>query len=205
MLHVENLARPGLHPATLHMDAGECVAVSGASGAGKTLLLRAIADLDPCQGRVRLDGTDRAGLPAPVWRRRVIYVPADSGWWASRVADHFEDHEAAAGFLARFGLPADALEWQVERLSTGERQRLALIRAMALAPPVLLLDEPTSGLDREATARVESLLHEHLATGAAVLLVTHDERQAARLSRRGYRMADGRLAEVADWSRGGGA
>jgi len=204
LLHVEDLTRPGLHPATLQIDVGECVAVSGASGAGKSLLLRAIADLDPCDGRVRLNGEDRAGMTAPAWRRQVIYVPADSGWWATCVGDHFEDRAAAAGFLSRFELPPDALEWEVTRLSTGERQRLALIRAMILAPPVLLLDEPTSGLDNDATARVEALLHEHLATGAAILLVTHDERQAARLSPRGYRIDGGHLAEVEDWGSAGG-
>ena len=204
MLDVRNLTRPGLHPVTLNLGVGDCAAITGPSGAGKSLLLRAIADLDPSEGVVALEGTDRMAMSAPAWRRQVMYVPAESGWWASRVGAHFADRDAAAGFLGRFDLSADALDWEVSRLSTGERQRLALIRALALAPRVLLLDEPTSGLDKEATARVESLLHEHLATGAAILLVTHDERQAARLSPRGYRIEAGTLTEVEDWSHGAG-
>lgn len=197
MLKIDNLARQGLEPAHLELAAGDCAAVFGPSGSGKSLLLRAIADLDPNTGDVTLEDRVRESMPAPAWRRRVCYVPADSGWWADDVGSHFEDTDAATGFLYRLDLPAAALDWPVERLSTGERQRLALIRALVLAPDVLLLDEPTSGLDAEATARVESLLHEIMADGAAILLVTHDPKQAERLAHHSYTMRNGRLAPAA--------
>jgi ABC-type iron transport system FetAB ATPase subunit len=193
MLTIENLARPGLEPASLQLAGGECAAVFGPSGSGKSLLLRAIADLDPSTGRVSLDGKLRETMAAPAWRRRVCYVPAESGWWADDVGGHFADEQAATGFLHLLGLPAAALDWPVERLSTGERQRLALIRAVVQAPDVLLLDEPTSGLDAEATARVEGVLHERLADGAAILLVTHDPKQAERLAQHRYEIGNGRL------------
>ena len=74
-----------------------------------------------------------------------------------------------------------AHRWPITRLSTGEKQRLALVRALLGAPDVLLLDEPTSGLDPDATAAVEALLRERLAAGLALILVTHDADLAARL------------------------
>jgi ABC-type sulfate/molybdate transport systems ATPase subunit len=81
----------------------------------------------------------------------------------------------------------------VNELSTGERQRLGLARALALEPRVLLLDEPTAALDRAATERVEAELRRYLDGGAAILMVTHSPDQAARMARRSWRMEQGRL------------
>jgi ABC-type multidrug transport system ATPase subunit len=94
------------------------------------------------------------------------------------------------------GLSTDAFGWEVARLSTGERQRLALIRAFLIRPRVLLLDEPTSGLDPEAANKVENLLLERIAGGLAVLLATHDADQAARLSSRRYGIEGGVLRAI---------
>ena len=83
--------------------------VRGASGSGKSLFLRALADLDPSTGDVRLDGTARDDMPASDWRRRVTYVAADSGWWTERVGDHFEAPDIAAGYLVRLGFHGDVM------------------------------------------------------------------------------------------------
>jgi putative ABC transport system ATP-binding protein len=82
----------------------------------------------------------------------------------------------------------------VATASTGERQRLALIRTLLLEPRVLLLDEPTSGLDEEAAGRVEAVLGDRLAAGTAILLVTHDGRLAERMGQRRLRIAGGVLS-----------
>ncbi len=195
MLDVQNLSRPGLAPVSFRLAAGECLAVQGPSGAGKSLLLRAIADLDPGAGQVILDGCARDSLPAPHWRRRVIYLPAESGWWDETVAAHFEDWGRAAPLIAALGLPDAIRGWPVSRLSTGERQRLALARALALRPRLLLLDEPTSGLDARAAAAVEGLLRESLARAAAALWVTHDAEQARRVARRRLWVEAGQVRE----------
>ena len=196
MLTVERLRNSVLKPASFHVDGGECVAVQGPSGAGKSVLLRAVADLDPSDGDVRLDGAPRDGMPAPEWRRRVTYLAAESGWWADRVGDHFSAPDQAAGLIETLGLPGGALDWLVARLSTGERQRLALVRALVQQPRVLLLDEPTSALDLDATARVEAMLRHEMARGVAVLIVTHSTAQADRLAKRRLHVEAGEVREV---------
>ena len=131
----------------------------GPSGAGKTLLLRAVADLDPNEGRVTLDGRDRSTMSGPEWRRLVGYVPAEPGWWADTVGEHFGEWTAALAFLRDLGFREEAKAWPITRLSTGERQRLALVRALIMRPRVLLLDEPTAALDVASVAAVEFADH----------------------------------------------
>jgi len=194
MLQLSALARLHVGPVDLAVADGECVSVCGASGAGKSLLLRMIADLDPHTGDAALDGQSCAAMPATAWRARVRYVAAESGWWSEIVADHFAADADVAALLPVLGLPAEAARWPVARLSTGERQRLALLRALGPGVRVLLLDEPTSGLDADNVARVEALLRAQCAAGVAVVLVSHDDAQAARLAARRYRLCDGRLA-----------
>lgn len=192
MLSLRALRRLHVGPVSCDIESGQCVAIMGASGAGKSVLLRMVADLDPHDGDAALDGVAASSLPAPDWRAQVTYVAADSGWWSRRVADHFPPGADATPF-EQLGVAPDALDWPVARLSTGERQRLALLRAITPRTRVLLLDEPTSGLDASNVVRVEDLLRRLLARGLAVVLVTHDAAQAARLAQRHFVLADGRL------------
>ena len=198
-------------PFSFSVEPGECVALSGPSGCGKTLLLRALADLDPAEGNVRLDGESRDEMPAPLWRRRVGWLPAESAWWAERVGDHFRSQrtevrgqpvpnigksEALAvrstemqrscfQILEKLGFEKDVLEWRVERLSTGEKQRLALFRLLLNEPEVLLLDEPTAALDHTNVGLVENLIATYRRDrDVAVLWVSHDPEQIARAADR---------------------
>jgi len=201
MLQINALQTAHLTATDAVIASGECVAVMGPSGSGKTLFLRAIADLDPGTGRVTLDGVERQSLAAPQWRQKVCYLPPDSGWWADDVAAHFPDSQAARTLFPRLGLPVAALDWEVARLSTGERQRLALARALLLHPAVLLLDEPTSGLDATAMAAVEAVLKGALDEGAAIILVTHDAAQGKRMAKRCLHFNQGRLESEEQWAR----
>ena len=200
MLHVRDLRTNILKPASLSLSAGECIAVQGPSGAGKTLLLRAIADLDPNEGLVTLDGRGRSSIAGPEWRRLVGYVPAEPGWWADTVGEHFGEWTAALPFVRDLGFPKETKTWPITRLSTGERLRLALIRALMVRPKVLLLDEPTAALDPASVAAVEALITTRMRAGLAVLWVTHDAGQARRIARRLLLVKGGQVREeVPEW------
>ncbi len=194
-LVLDNLRGAIVGPVDLVVEPGTCAAITGASGAGKSLLLRMIADLDLNDGEVRLGDLLRSSLAAPVWRRHAIYVPAEAGWWDERVDAHFPaaTRPAAQTMAARLGIAASHFQRPVRTLSTGERQRLALVRALVRRPRCLLLDEPTSALDAASIAQVEDLLRQALAGGTVVLLVSHDAEQTARLGDRRYVMTAGRL------------
>jgi ABC-type iron transport system FetAB ATPase subunit len=182
-------------PFELNLGKGACAAITGPSGSGKSLFLRMIADLDPNEGEVWLNGRERASMPAPEWRKRATYVSAESGWWADMVIEHFARNRRSevAALAARLGVRVDRLDAPVAQLSTGEKQRLSLVRALLPSPPVLLLDEPTGPLDEESVAQVEILLQERMVTGTSILLVTHDPNQAERLGTQRYRMVAGHM------------
>lgn len=197
MLSVNNLHVLHLSPVSFELASGECAVLSGPSGSGKSLLLRAIADLDPASGDVRLDGVERNAMSGPDWRRKIRYFAAESGWWGERVSDHFPRAAAGAEMLATFGLPADAMDWSLDRASTGEKQRLALMRGLLDDPAVLLLDEPTSALDERTAQAVEDHIRDRVAGhGARAILVTHDDAQAARLAQRRLCIQDGAVVEA---------
>ncbi|MDB5829298.1 MAG: hypothetical protein JWQ73_3518 [Variovorax sp.] len=182
-------------PFDLDIGRGECVSLMGPSGAGKTLFMRLVADLDPGVGEVRLNGRARETWSAPQWRSQVVYQTAEPAWWASGVAAHFQPHalDAVRRLLPLLGLRGAALDADVDRLSTGERQRFALLRSLAREPKVLLLDEPTASLDANSTAAMESLLQKYLDNGLSVLWVTHSPEQAHRVARRHYNVVERQL------------
>ena len=196
MLTVRALCRPGLTPASFDLAAGTCLAIRGASGSGKSLLLRALADLDPSHGHVSLDGRMRETWSGPQWRRLVTYLSAEPGWWAETVGGHFADWSQTEPLIAILGLPAACRDWPISRLSTGERQRLALTRALVQRPRVLLLDEPTSGLDPDSGRTVETLIARHLDSGGGALWVTHDTAQASRVASRSLMIEGGIVSET---------
>lgn len=203
-LEVRELCFRDRGPYSFRLLGGECVGLQGASGAGKSLLLRALADLDPRSGTLLLGGVDADTLTGPQWRRLIGLLPAESGWWLDGVAAHFSDFGAVDdGLLASLGLERSVGNWQVSRLSTGERQRLAILRLLANQPGCLLLDEPTASLDHDMVIRVEQLLLTYASTHQAPLLwVSHDPAQLDRVcSRRLSMERDGQLVVEADHER----
>ncbi len=194
-LQVRELQSAHAGPISLDVTVGECVAIVGASGSGKSVLLRMIADLDPHGGEVCLDGHPCEKWPAPQWRRMVVYQAAEPAWWESTAGAHFTDAErqSVLQMLPPLGLRAELLGADIARLSTGERQRMALLRSLACNPKVLLLDEPASALDPASTIAVEALLRERMQAGLAIVLVTHSEEQSRRMGRRVLRMQNRKL------------
>ena len=197
MLRVDYLTVAGLPPVSFEVAPHECLAVEGPSGAGKTRLLRAIADLDAADGFVYLDGEERREVPAPEWRRRVRYASAEPAWWAPRVREHFPAAAKLERLVLSVGLEPKLLDRPISELSTGERQRLGLVRAVADEPRVLLLDEPTSALDAQATALAEELIRFQILAGRMVVLVSHNSGQVVRLAHTRLRLpGNGRAAVV---------
>ena len=199
---VEGLSNDHLEKIDLALSPGECVGVTGPSGSGKSLLLRALADMDPFEGHLSLDGRAAHSMPAPRWRRQVALLPAISAWWDDTVGPHFMGPHVKGLVGAEYhalGVPPEVAAWEIRRLSSGERQRLALLRILALRPRVLLLDEPTANLDKANTRRAESLIRDYGSRHAAALLwVSHDVEQLQRLCTRAYTMEAGRLTPLFD-------
>lgn len=195
MLQLSHFSVGPLRDLNLTVEAGQVLCLSGSSGSGKTRLLRALADLDPHEGEVSLNGREQSELPASQWRRQVMMVPAESQWWDDSVAAHFP-----AGDLEgwhELGFAENPLPWQVSRLSTGEKQRLALWRALLRAPEALLLDEPTANLDGHSRRLTESWLLTRIRDGGLpVIWVAHDEEQIRRVADRHYSVEGSSLREV---------
>lgn len=183
-LQVSGICSSVVAPISFDLPVGQCLSVSGPSGAGKTRLLRLLADLDEGGGEVYLDGVPRSAYPAPDWRTRVLYQGAESAWWLPSVIEHLaaDERDEAVRLAARLALGADRLTAHISQLSTGERQRATLVRSLLRKPAVLLLDEPSSALDAENVGRMEDVLLERLRGGMSLLLVTHSKEQAGRLS-----------------------
>ena len=194
--------RTVLRDLDLAIAPGEFVGVVGQSGSGKSTLLRLLAGLEtPDYGQIRIDGAPLNGLNDRArclvqnprllpWRR--VYGNVALGLPGRAV------HETVMEALARVGLFERAKDWPAA-LSSGQRQRLALARALVSDPPLLLLDAPLSALDtstrREILALVERL---QAVRGFTTVLVTHDREEAMALCDRVILLEEGRVAaEVA--------
>ena len=198
-----------LDDVSFRIDAGEAVAVVGASGSGKSTLLALLAGLDvPSSGEVRLAGAALSRLDedgrARVRAASVGFVfqsfqllpsltALENVMLPLELAGHDDPAPAARGILGRVGL-SDRLGHYPRQLSGGEQQRVALARAFVTNPRVLFADEPTGYLDTRTGQTIADLLFElNTQSGATLVLVTHDERLAARCGRR-LRLVGGRLA-----------
>ena len=201
-LRLDRLAVGDLDEVSLDVAPGEIVCLSGASGSGKSRLLRAVADLEPHGGEVWLADQAQSMMPAHRWRRQVMLVPAESQWWSDRVGEHLPDG-IEDDDLDALGFEREVMSWQIGRLSSGEKQRLALLRGVSRQPLALLLDEPTANLDEAATRRVEAwLLAKVRGAGWPALWVAHDKGQIARVANRHLHIDGRRLLaqEAAAWT-----
>jgi len=196
-LRIEKLSRgPGFPEFSLTVPAAQCSTLMGPSGSGKSTLLRLIADLAPGTGTARIGDAVREAMPAPAWRRRVIYVAADAGWWTTPIAAHMSNPDTARQMMQELDLPEALLTADPDDTSSGERQRLALIRAIILQPDFLLLDEPTSALDQAVTRKVEAQLMRLKQNGTGLLVVSHDSEQVARISDHRYELTHSGINKV---------
>lgn len=189
-------------PYNLKANAGECLGFTGQSGVGKTQFLRAIADVIAHEGECSLDGNLCSSIFPPEWRKMVALLPAESFWWYDTVGPHFDvsnEDSWLEQILSTLGFSKDVLGWQVSRLSTGERQRLSLVRTLMNNPRVLLLDEPTSALDKQMVQVVEEILTELCVRRKMICLwVSHDLEQLSRVASKILRVETSGLVAEGD-------
>lgn len=218
MLLIEGLTllrgpRRALDIPFLHIAPGERVSLLGPSGSGKTTLLRAIAGLEqPRTGRIRLNGQTAWGETyIPPAHRSISLLSQDYGLWPHlTAAQHIaftvsrgrriQPRGADQDWLQRVDLGHKA-QTTPARLSGGEQQRLALARALAVQPRLLLLDEPFANVDAVLSHELLSVLDRlHQQQGMTRLLVTHDLEDAIQRSDRLLILRDGRLVQAGDWA-----
>lgn len=211
LLCVENLVagyEPGLpivNGASIHALKGEIVAVLGPNGAGKSTLVKAVAGLAPVSGgRVLLDERDITRLPAhQMIKAGIAFAPQTENVFVSMSVD--ENLKLAAGALphrarveriAMMYVAFPDLERQKRllagRLSGGQRQMLAIARAMLVRPDVLILDEPSAGLSPKFVESIFSKLSEIRQTGVTIVIVEQNVRAALALADRVYILVQGR-------------
>lgn len=196
------------------LHSGDRLAVTGPSGAGKTLLMRALAMLDPCdEGQILWRGRVVAPHDVPQFRSRVVYLAQRPALLEGTVEDNLRaplrlrihrdrrfDRDRITRWLERVRRSAEFLAQSADRLSGGEAQLVALLRALQLDPDVLLLDEPSAALDSETEASVEQLVDLWISVPErerAVIWVTHQADQARRVATRWLALRAGQLEEVA--------
>lgn len=206
---------------SLDVTASERVALTGPSGAGKTLLLRSLALLDPVAGgEVRWRGNAVADADVPRYRTRVMYLGQRGALLEGTVAENLRapfalrshahakyDRDRVLAWLTRLRRTEAFLDKHHVELSGGEAQITALLRALQLDPVILLADEPTSAMDAKTAKAVESIVLDWLQEtprprvdgtpflGRALVWVSHDSEQSQRLATRSVCVRDGRIVE----------
>jgi putative ABC transport system ATP-binding protein len=205
ILSVQNLGRQIQnrwiwHYLNFELHSGEKVAVVGASGSGKSLLLRALAGLDSVQeGQITFWGKPINSWFMPFYRSQIIYLPQRPALWEGtteenlqqvyRLASHRDkvyNRKLILEYLHLLNRDADFLQRPVSAISGGEAQITAFLRALQLSPQVLLLDEPTASLDGETARCLETLVAAWLDGDPqrAYLWTSHDPLQLERLTTR---------------------
>jgi branched-chain amino acid transport system ATP-binding protein len=211
LLVVENLVagyEPGLpivNGVSIHVEAGEIVAILGPNGAGKSTLIKAIAGLAPIHaGSVTFDGRDLSHSPAHLrLREGLAFTPQTENVFGRLNVD--DNLKLAAGVLpkalragriaatyATFPDLARQRRLPAGRLSGGQRQMLAIARSLLVAPRALMLDEPSAGLSPKLAEMVFTQLSGIRRSGVAILLVEQNTRAALTLADRGYVLVQGR-------------
>jgi len=197
-VHVRRRGKRLLGPVDLTMTAGQLTAVIGPNGAGKTTLLRVMHGVERISGGTVTWAHDDPASHAYVFQTPILLrrSVAENLRYPLDVAGvpRAQANATVASWLDRIGL-TDLRNLAASRLSGGERQKLAIARALARKPKVLFLDEPTANLDGHAKQEIEALLTEASSAGVNIILATHDMGQVRRLATQLVFLVAGRVVE----------
>lgn len=184
-----------LQPTSFDLARGEFLLLTGPSGCGKSTLLKILSSLqDPTNGQIFLEDKNIRDIKPEFYRQQVSYCFQTPVLFGQTVEDNLAlpyqirgkrpDRKRLAEWLTRVNLSADMLDKEVNSLSGGEKQRVALLRNLQFLPKVLLLDEVTSALDEENRQTVNALVAEWVKQeGLAVIWVTHDSSEIRHAQR----------------------
>jgi len=210
-LHVSYGPIRGLRGCSLEVRRGEAVAVVGANGAGKTTLLRAICNMLPWTGAIRLDGVPTNHKATHrLAREGVLHLPENRGILATQTVLEnlqlaFDSYPSTRPFAAavedafsHFPQLKERQNQAAGNLSGGEQQMLALARAIISTPKILLLDEPSLGLSPRMVREAYRVLHGFKTRGMAILLVEQNVHAALRFANRGYVLRQGAIVRQGD-------
>jgi len=196
-----------INGANLEVKQGEIMALVGPSGSGKTTLVRCLNRLlEPDKGSIQFNNTDISTIAPQELRRSMVLVHQESVMLPGTVWDNITYGPSLMGevnaahikqSMIDAGIPSDFEQKQAEKLSGGEKKRVALARALALEPQVLLLDEPTSGVDPKNIQTMEkTIVSFSKERKLTVVWITHDVPQAQRVSHRIANLKEGRVTQV---------
>jgi UDP-glucose/iron transport system ATP-binding protein len=158
-------------------------------------LLRSVADLDEHSGEIFLDDINQQSISAHLWRKKIALLSAETSWWFDTVEEHFDVFPEPQ--LNELGFSENCSQWSIARLSSGEKQRLGLLRMLENKPDVLLLDEPTANLDNSNANLFENFVMRYLASqSACAIWVSHDHEQLQRMCQFEYSLNNGELVNA---------
>lgn len=183
-------------PVTLEVNPGEIIGITGGSGSGKTVFLKALSDMIEHEGKVFLDGIEQAKFSPSNWRKKVTLLPAEVFFFEKMVLDELKKTDDKS-FLDMGFKPETIHLKKTSSLSSGEKQRVGFLRVLENKPEVMLLDEPSANLDEKNKASMESIAKKYiLENKACIIWVSHDLNQLKRVSSKIYKIENNEFMEI---------
>lgn len=191
----------------LEIEEGDCISIIGKSGSGKSTLLKLCADLIPISsGDIFFRGKNYTSYNPIDLRRKISYCVQIPQLFGHKVYDNFEfpfrirnntvDRKRILELIKIFNLDENIIDKDINSLSGGEKQRVAIIRNLLYIPDILLLDEATSALDLENAKVIETYISKLNKSGVTVLWITHNLEQSKEIFNKRITLSEGRVERM---------
>ncbi len=192
---------------SLKVDKGESIAIIGPSGSGKSTFQKQICNLiSPTSGELYFKGKPYNDYDPEELRQRISYLMQQSDLFGETIEDNMRfpslarndtfDRKRAKQLIKDVGLGHYQLSSEVENMSGGERQRIAIARQLMYTPDILLLDESTSALDVHNKEKIENIIFKLVEQDVAIMWITHSDDQSMRHFQKRITIVDGKISKV---------